>query len=119
MEQTEGGGVVNMIDLSKFAEALKKAKVDEETGTIQMSREFRDMLVEALEGKDYVIPIRCKSCKHKPIIPEGEDTVGYLEFPRNSQCPCQGDMDYSWYPGDDWFCANGEPQEVETDGNHS
>ena len=58
------------------------------------------------------IVVRCKDCKHKPIIPEGEGTVGYLEFPKGSQCPCQGDMDYSWYPGDDWFCANGEREEV-------
>lgn len=52
-------------------------------------------------------PILCKDCKHGPT---GQY---YPEFPEGSICPCQcsGDQYYSWYPEDDWFCANGEPKD--------
>lgn len=56
--------------------------------------------------------VRCKDCKHRPKEPNWktyEDGFD-IEFPEGSKCPCQcsGDEYYSWYPGDDWFCANGE-----------
>ena len=56
--------------------------------------------------------IRCKDCKHRPQIPNGQ-TYGDgfdLKFPDGSKCPCQclDDGYYSWYPEDDWFCANGK-----------
>lgn len=56
--------------------------------------------------------IRCKNCKHRPKEPDWKTYVsGFdLEFPENSKCPCQCIEDgwYSWYPKDNWFCANGE-----------
>ena len=53
--------------------------------------------------------VRCKDCKHRPTQTEPYKTVGFsLEFP-DYKCPCQcSDGYYSWYPEDDWFCANGE-----------
>lgn len=59
--------------------------------------------------------IRCKDCKHRPQIPNGQ-TYGDgfdLKFPEGSKCPCQclDDGYYSWYPEDDWFCPCGEPKE--------
>ena len=52
--------------------------------------------------------VRCKDCKHRPKQTEPGKTVGFsLEFP-SYRCPCY-DGYYSWYPDDDWFCANGEP----------
>lgn len=52
--------------------------------------------------------IRCKECKHRPVI-NGEYKNGFsLEFP-DYKCPCQCDDGYySWMPKDDWFCGNGE-----------
>ena len=56
--------------------------------------------------------VRCKDCKHRPKEPNWKTyESGFdLEFPEGSKCPCccHGDEWYSWYPEDDWFCANGE-----------
>ena len=56
--------------------------------------------------------VRCKDCKHRPKEPNFETyESGFdLEFPEGSKCPCRccGDEWYSWYPEDDWFCADGE-----------
>lgn len=55
--------------------------------------------------------VRCKDCKHRPIMPD-DHTDGFdLKFP-DGKCPCQCDDGwYSWYPSDDWFCADGEREE--------
>ena len=62
--------------------------------------------------KEYETVVRCKDCKHRPKEPNWETyESGFdLEFPEGSKCPCRcgGDEWYSWYPEDDWFCANGE-----------
>lgn len=63
----------------------------------------------AIEDRQPVV--RCKDCKHRPKEPNWKTHVsGYdLEFPKDSKCPCRcSDEYYSWYPKDDWFCANGE-----------
>ena len=56
--------------------------------------------------------VRCKDCKHRPKEPNLETyESGFdLEFPEGSKCPCRccDDEWYSWYPDDDWFCADGE-----------
>lgn len=56
--------------------------------------------------------VRCKDCKHRPKEPNLKTyESGFdIEFPEGSKCPCQcsGDEYYSWYPEDDWFCADGE-----------
>lgn len=54
--------------------------------------------------------IRCKECKHRPSPkkPANYKTGFDLYFP-DEECPCQCDDGYySWYPEDNWFCANGE-----------
>lgn len=62
--------------------------------------------------KDFTIVVRCKDCKHRPKEPNWETyESGFdIEFPNGSKCPCRcsGDEYYSWYPNDDWFCADGE-----------
>ena len=63
--------------------------------------------------------IRCKDCKHRPTVPDGI-TYGDgfdLKFPEGSKCPCQclDDGYYSWYPEDDWFCADGERKDGDGD----
>ena len=56
--------------------------------------------------------IRCKDCKHRPKVPNWKTYEnGFdIEFPEGSKCPCQclDDGYYSWYPEDNWFCANGK-----------
>lgn len=56
--------------------------------------------------------VRCKDCKHRPKEPDWKTYEnGFdIEFPEGSKCPCQcsGDEYYSWYPKDNWFCADGE-----------
>ena len=61
--------------------------------------------------------IRCKDCKHRPKIDDG-DVENYtangfgLEFPDDFECPCRcEDPYYSWMPKDDWYCGNGERKE--------
>lgn len=60
----------------------------------------------------FVPVVRCKDCKHRPKEPDFETyESGFdFEFPEGSKCPCRcsGDEWYSWYPEDDWFCADGE-----------
>lgn len=62
---------------------------------------------------DAVPVVRCKECKHRPIDTGGHNYGQDLFFPdEDNVCPCQcGDQWYSWMPGDDWFCANGERRE--------
>ena len=60
---------------------------------------------------DAVEVVRCKDCIHKP---RGTRNKHDMEFP-DDICPCQcEDYWYSWMPYDDWFCANGERREDET-----
>jgi len=52
--------------------------------------------------------VRCKDCKHRPVKTKDDKGRSDLEFP-DYKCPCQcDDYYYSWYPSDDWFCAEGE-----------
>jgi len=52
--------------------------------------------------------VRCKDCKHRPTGEDRDD----LEFP-DERCPCQcEDGWYNWKPADDWYCGNGEREEV-------
>ena len=61
---------------------------------------------------DAVPVVRCRDCKHRPKEPDWKTyESGFdLEFPEGSKCPCRccGDEWYSWYPEDDWYCADGE-----------
>lgn len=60
--------------------------------------------------------IRCKDCKFRPKQPEPEAEGFELEFPVEYACPCECDDGYySWYPSDDWFCANGKRKDVESE----
>lgn len=58
--------------------------------------------------------VRCKDCKHRPKQTEPPMTYGFsIAFQEGSKCPCQCDDGYySWYPSDDWFCADGEQKET-------
>ena len=71
----------------------------------------REQYQKGYEDRDKEI-VRCKDCKHRPKEPNFKTFEnGFdIEFPEGSKCPCQcsGDEYYSWYPEDDWFCANGE-----------
>ena len=66
--------------------------------------------------KEQEAVVRCKDCKHRPELKLYSDRKGNytaVEFPDGSKCPCQcEDFFYSWYPKDDWFCADGEQKEV-------
>lgn len=64
---------------------------------------------------DAVTVGQCKDCKHRPTQTEPPKTYGFsIEFPEGSRCPCQCDDGfYSWYPNNDWFCANWEKKEGE------
>lgn len=72
--------------------------------------EMEERLAIVLEGQPEIV--RCKDCKHRPKEPDLETyESGFdLEFPEGSKCPCRccGDEWYSWYPADNWFCADGE-----------
>lgn len=66
-------------------------------------------LLEQESTADVVEVVRCKDCKHRPIIIEEEEIDGFsYEFP-DHKCPCRcEDGLFSSNPDDDWFCANGE-----------
>ena len=71
-------------------------------------------IVETMKEAGYAMIVRCKDCKHRPKQTKPSKTYGLsVEFPEESKCPCQCDDGfYSWYPADDWFCANGERRET-------
>jgi len=66
-------------------------------------------------NKELVEIVRCKNCVHRPI--KSEDTHNIFP-PKDGRgfgfgdytCPCLNEDDYyySWYPSDEWFCANGK-----------
>ena len=68
-----------------------------------------DILADAIALlKEQPQIVLCKDCKHRPTKPDDYENGFDLEFP-DGKCPCQCDDGwYSWYPPDDWFCANGE-----------
>ena len=53
--------------------------------------------------------VRCKDCKHRPILDDALEIGGFgLEFP-DYHCPCRCDDGYySRMPEDDWYCPKGE-----------
>jgi len=60
---------------------------------------------------DAVPVIRCKDCKHRPIVIDSEGNGFDYDFP-DERCPCQcEDGWYNWMPRDEWYCANGERKE--------
>ena len=60
------------------------------------------------KNMDAVPVVRCKECIHRPKMPDNHVDGFDLEFP-DHKCPCRcEDGFYSWYPADDWFCADGE-----------
>ena len=71
-------------------------------------------LIKTEPTVDAVEVVRCKDCKHKPT---GSGVNHDINFPKQDyRCPCRcEDYWYSWMPDDDWFCANGERREDETD----
>lgn len=76
---------------------------------VNVNGELADECLSVLQAKELV---RCKDCKHRPKKPNFETyESGFdLEFPEGSKCPCRccDDEWYSWYPDDEWFCADGE-----------
>lgn len=67
--------------------------------------------IEKMPSVSAVPVVRCKNCKHRPIDHREEynEMTGFgLEFP-DGNCPCRcEDGWHSWYPSDDWFCADGK-----------
>ena len=72
-----------------------------------LTKEQAEQFKEAF--KDMTVVVRCKDCKHRPIKPDNYKGSGFsLNFP-DYKCPCLcDDPYYSWYPDDNWFCADGE-----------
>lgn len=67
--------------------------------TIPITIDFEG--IKDIENADIVKVVRCKDCKHRPEHLDSE-TI----------CPCvKGETWYSWFPEDDWFCADGESKE--------
>lgn len=86
------------------------AKEPEMTGNLEHMIRASATVVQMIQDAPTVERaeiVRCKDCKHRPIMPD-DHTDGFdLKFP-DAKCPCQCDDGwYSWYPQDDWFCANG------------
>jgi len=81
---------------------------------VRALRYDREQYQKGYDDRDKAI-VRCKDCKHRPKEPNFKTFEnGFdIEFPEGSKCPCKcsGDEYYSWYPEDDWFCADGERKE--------
>ena len=90
------------------ADALLKAIVDFPYG-------YRGMIKSVIDNQptiDAEPVIRCKDCKHRPILTDRECDSGFKYEFQDERCPCQCDDPwYNWMPDDDWFCGNGERKE--------
>ena len=88
----------------------------DETIMLLKEQESQKFFVDE-SGKITPLPVvvRCKECKHRPKKPDWEtyEDGGDIEFP-DGKCPCQCSSDryYSWYPNDNWFCADGERKDT-------
>ena len=79
---------------------------------IQILANIAGTTAELIESGKLVRVVRCKNCKHRPEKPNDYKNGFGLDFPDN-KCPCQcADGWYSWYPRDDWFCAEGERKDI-------
>ena len=68
--------------------------------------------IRDIEPKDTNRVVLCKDCKHRPTKPATYRNGFDLDFHSDYKCPCQCDDGYySWYPDDNWYCANGERKE--------
>ena len=94
-----------IVDRQKLIQALEQDK-----------ERYESAFIKGYEQKGSEI-VRCKDCKHRPELKLYSDRQGNytaVEFPDGSKCPCQcEDFFYSWYPKDDWFCADGERKDDE------
>lgn len=61
------------------------------------------------EGLNLTDIVRCKDCKHRGHF-ENKSKV-YPDY----VCPARCEDDYySWIPNDNWFCANGEKHDEQS-----
>lgn len=75
--------------------------------------------VEDASNEDVVEVVRCKDCKHRPVMVWSEvyddfDVLApVVDGKEDWRCPCliEDDPYYSWSPNDNWFCGNGERRE--------
>ncbi len=62
-----------------------------------------------LPAEDVISVVRCKDCKHHPIM--DEDCVAPPEIDGSLDYTCPYLVEDFWYcimPGDNWFCHRGE-----------
>lgn len=64
--------------------------------------------LRALPAVDAVLVVRCKDCKHRGYLIGKEKK--YPDDVCKAQCY---DSYYSWIPGDDWYCADGERRKAD------
>lgn len=88
---------MRLIDADKL-----KGLIDDGWRPDMMVEQIWDIVDDA-PTVDAVQIVRCKDCIHRPTWEHNS-----IEFP-DDKCPCQcEDCFYSWFPKDDWYCANGE-----------
>ena len=75
--------------------------------------------LRALPTVDAVEVVRCKDCKHRPVMvwskvyDDFDVLAPEVDGKEDWRCPClvEDDPYYSWSPNDNWFCASGERRE--------
>lgn len=109
--------------IGKACDKLEKERIAK-MRVIEVCQECGADIIESVICTNPPIPVRrCTKCNWKwegeqeeairvPFNPDGYDSI---EFPEGSKCPCRcsGDEWYSWYPDDDWYCADGEKRNEE------
>lgn len=84
-------------------------------------RGWNDAIDAVAECAPAVEVVRCKDCKHRPVMVWSEvyDDFDVLapevDGKEDWRCPClvEDDPYYSWSPNDNWFCGNGERREAD------
>lgn len=100
--------------VSKYFELLKEytniETSHEEMGVVRniLFRMWQLGWLDRLEKTEKSEVVKCKDCKHRPQ----KYPSGFVDG--DGPCPCIcDDCFYSWYPDDNWFCADGERGEDE------
>lgn len=95
---------MRLIDADALVSALNNGRLKEQTGRavpFNAGVAFALTMVEYAPTIDAVPVVRCKDCKHRD--------------PEDKRCDCGHAIEWQLPRGDDWFCADGEREDNDTD----
>ena len=98
---------MRLIDADALKKPLKDLIKDEWLGLTEAGAV--ESMLDNAPTIDAVEVVRCRDCKHRPFVPEGETYENGFSIVSDEICPCVCDDGwYSWIPPDNHYCSYGE-----------